>query len=226
MLDSLETPPWASQLDVSFASGASGQFVVHGNVNDRMASGGQLVNVEHYIRDELLKDFEVVFTYDLGNGLGVTRGGDRLADWVPSALRSLPHGPLEAFRFVSRYLRYLANIRALKPDRVVRVAIVIRSAGQLLPADGEGFEHGALTAVIREWGASDPFSELPFASLLITDNLTDLEPLIAYASHAAAIQVPLPSMQELLSALVILRAKYPETIAAEADLTALAASMT
>ena len=186
-------PQWARQLHVAFASGASGQFVVHGNVNDRLACGGQLVNVEHYVQDSLLHDFDVVFTYDLGNGLAVTRGGDRLADWVPSALRSLPQGPLEAFRFISKYLRYLANLQALNAKQQVRVAVLIRSAGQLLPADGEGFEHGALTAIVREWGASDPFAQLPFASLLITDNLTDLEPLLAYAPHVTSVPLPLPS---------------------------------
>src|SRR5690606_24053604 len=105
------------------------------------------------------------FTYDLGNGLAVVRGGERLADWVPSALRSLPQSPLEAFRFISRYLRYLANVSVLKPCDPVSVAVMIRSAAQLLPADGEGFEHGAITAVVREWGSSDPYAQLPFASL-------------------------------------------------------------
>lgn len=218
-------PEWARQLHVSFESGASGQFVVHGNVADRMPVGSQLVNIEHYIRDALLQDFDVVFTYDLGNGLAVARGGELLADWVPSALRSLPQGPLEAFRFISRYLRYLANISALEARDAVRVAAVIRSAGQLLPADGDGFEHGAITAVVREWGSSDPFAQLPFASLLITDNLTDLEPLIAFAPHVAAIQIPLPSAAELQAALVVLQNKFQATIPTKIDLGELAASM-
>ncbi len=225
MLAPHDAPPWAAQLYVSFESGASGQFVVHGNVNDRMPSGGQLVNVEHYIRDELLQDFDVVFTYDLGNGLAVARGGERLADWVPSALRSLPHGPLEAVRFVSRYLRYVANISALNQSAALRVAVLIGAAGQLLPADGEGFEHGALTAVIREWGSCDPFAQLPFATFLITDELTDLEPLIAFAPYVTTAQVPLPSDAELCAALAILQQRYSAAIPGTPSLSVLAASM-
>lgn len=220
-----DAPAWARQLHVSFASGASGQFVVHGNVSDRMPLGSRLVNVEHYVRDELLQDFDVVFMYDLGNGLAVIRGGELLADWVPSALRTLPHGPLEAFRFISKYLRYLANVAALKTREPVHVAVVICSAGQVLPADGEGFEHGAITAVVREWGSSDQFTQLPFASLLIVDNLTDLEPLIAFAPHVTAAQIPLPSAAELRSVLDILRTRFTETIPRELDLRELAASM-
>lgn len=220
-----DAPHWATQLQVTFESGASGQFVIHGNVNDRMASDGKLVNIDHYIRDDMLKSFDVVFTYDLGSGLVVARGAERLADWVPSALRSLPQGPLEAVRFVSKYLRYLSNMSALDPGNVVRVAVLIRSAGQLLPVDGVGFEHGALTAIVREWGSSDPFAQLPFASILITDNLTDLEPLIAFAPHVATVQIPLPSVPELQAALVVLESKYQGTIPKSPDLSALAASM-
>lgn len=218
-------PQWARQMRVSFESGASGQFVIHGNVADRMAVGGRLVNIEHYVRDELLSDFDVVFTFDLGNGLGVIRGGELLADWVPSALRSLPHAPLEAFRFVSRYVRYVANIAALKDGDPLRVAIVIRSAGQVLPFDGDGFEHGAITAVIREWGSTDPFTQLPFASLLIADDLSDIEPLVACAPHVLALKVPLPSSSELCDVLSVLRATYPDAIPRGLDMNELASSM-
>lgn len=224
MLPTDRMPEWALQFRVAFDSGASGQFVAHGNVNDRMPAGGRLVNIERYVCDELLSDFDVVFTYDLGSGLAVVRGGEQIAEWAPSALRTLPQGPLEALRFVSRYLRYLANLAALEDAAGLRVAIVIRAADQLLPADGEGFEHGALTAVIREWGASDPFAHMPFASLLITDNLADLEPSIAYAPHATSVQIPLPTAWQLQSALQILQAGYPGTIPG-GDTSALAAAM-
>jgi hypothetical protein len=193
MAELTDAPEWAKQFRVTFESGAAGQFVMHGNVNDRMATGSELVNIEHYIRDVLLHDFDVVFTYDLGSGLQVIRGGEKLADWVPSALRTLPQSPLEAFRFISRYLLYVANVTVIHSRAPVRVGVIIRSAAQILPAAGDGFEHGAITAVVREWGASDPFALLPFASLLLTENLTDVEPLIAAAPHIATMQIPLPS---------------------------------
>jgi hypothetical protein len=41
-------------LYVAFESGASGQFILYGNVHDRLAVGGRLVNIERYIQDELL----------------------------------------------------------------------------------------------------------------------------------------------------------------------------
>jgi SpoVK/Ycf46/Vps4 family AAA+-type ATPase len=219
-------PEWATELSIAFESGASGQFILYGNVHDRLAVGGRLVNIERYIQDELLAGFAVIFAYDLGNGLTIERGGERLAQWVPVAARSLPHEPLEAIRFVSRYARYLSNLNTLGRNDNVQVAVIIRGADQLLPADGNGFEHGSLTSLVREWGSAAPFSQIPFASLLIADNLNDLEPLVAFAPQAALVRIPLPSGPELEAALTLLQKQLPQTIPAGTDMAALAAAMT
>jgi hypothetical protein len=214
------------ELNVAFESGASGQFILYGNVHDRLAVGGRLVNIERYIQDELLASFDVIFSYDLGNGLTVERGGERLAQWVPSVMRSLPHQPLEAIRFISRYGRYLANLNAIGRNETVQVAVIIRGADQLLPADGSGYEHGSLTSLVREWGSSAPFTQLPFVSLLIADNLNDLEPLIAFAPQSTLVRIPLPSVSELQSAVTLLQKEFGQTIPQGTHLPALAAAMT
>jgi hypothetical protein len=219
-------PEWASALTVRFESGACGQFILCGNVHDRIAVDGHLVSIEHYIQEELLSGFSVIFSYDLGNGLTVERGAERLSEWVPSAMRSLPHEPLEAVRFVNRYARYLGNLTALGRKDNVHVAVIIRGADQLLPADGKGFDHGSLTSLVREWGSGRLFTQLPFASLLIADNLSDLEPLIAFAPQSALVRIPLPPAVELKSALGILQKQFTETIPPGSDLNALAAAMT
>lgn len=218
-------PEWATDLSVAFESGASGQFILYGNVHDRLAVGSRLVNIERYIQDELLASFGVIFAYDLGNGLTVERGGERLAQWVPTAMRSLPHQPLEAVRFVSRYARYLGNLNTLGRSDNLQVAVIIRGADQMLPADGNGFEHGSLTSLVREWATGVPFTQIPFASLLISDNLNDLEPLIAYAPQTTLVRVPLPSPEELQAALGLLQKQFPRTIPAGTDLAGLAGAL-
>ncbi len=218
-------PEWAIELYTAFESGASGQFILYGNVHDRLAVGGRLVNIERYIHDELLASFHVIFSYDLGNGLTLERGTERLAEWVPAAMRSLPREPLEAMRFISRYGRYLGNLEALGRREDVQVAVIIRGADQLLPAGGKGFEHGSLTTLVREWGSGAPFTELPFASLLIADNLNDLEPLIAFGPQSTLVRIPLPSAGELESALSLLQKDFPRTIPKETHLGSLAAAM-
>ena len=219
-------PPWAADLYVAFESGASGQFILYGNVHDRLAVNGRLVNIERYIQDELLSGFDVIFSYDLGNGLTVERGAERLAQWVPSALRTMPQDPLGAIRFVSRYGRYLGNLTAIGRDEIVQVAVIIRGADQLLPADGNGYEHGSLTSLVREWGSGAPFTQLPFVSLLIADNLNDLEPLVAFAPQSTLVRIPLPSAAELQSAVTLLQQEFIRTIPKGTDLASLAAAMT
>src|SRR3984885_2003693 len=220
------TPTWASELDVAFRSGASGQCILYGNVHDRLAVGDRLISIDRYLQDTLLAEMAVVLSYDLGNGLTVERGEEHLAQWVPSSLRNLPLEPLEAVRFINRYARYLANIRAVQRPQIPSVAIVVRGADQLLPADGQGLQHGSLTCLVRDWGLSSPFAQLPFFSFLIADNLTDLDPLVVFAPQAKLVRIPLPSAGDLELALRVLHQEYPRTIRAGTDFGALAAAIT
>ncbi len=91
-------PHWATELSTAFESGASGQFILYGNVHDCMPVGGRLVSTERYIQDELLARFDLIFSFDLGNGLALERGHERLAEWVPAAPRSLPRETVDAIR--------------------------------------------------------------------------------------------------------------------------------
>ena len=219
-------PDWATELSLALESGACGQFILFGNVHDRLVLGGRFVNVDRYVQDELLADRDVIFSYDLGNGLTVERGEERLTNWVPSAMRSLPREPLEAIRFINRYARYLGNLIALGRNKLERMAVIVRGADQILPANGNGFDHGSLTSLIREWGAGVAFTQIPFVSLLIADNLTDLEPLIVFAPQSKSVRIPLPSVQELAAALGVLRNEHSRAIPPDTDIGGLAAAVT
>ncbi len=219
-------PEWAIDLSIALESGACGQFILYGNVHDRFAIGGRFVGIDRFLEDEMLGATDVVFSYDLGNGLKVERGEKRLAQWVPSVMRSLPQQPLEAVRFISRYVRYLGNLSVVGHGDVPRVAVILRGIDQLLPADGTGFEHGSLTYLVREWALASPFIQLPFASLLVADNLADVEPLIVFSPQVKLVRVPLPSVSELEAALLLLQQEHPQTIPPASDVPTLAAAVT
>jgi hypothetical protein len=194
-------PAWARELALAYESRAHGQFILYGNVHDRLATGGRLVNLATYVEEQLLSAFAVVFSYDLGNGLTVERGQELFGAWGGAGeLAQRRRDPLLAIELVSRYLRYLGNLRALERGGTDSVAVILRGVDHLLPANGAGYEHGSLTALVREWASEAPFSEQPFASLLIADNLNDVEPLIAANARTARIQVPLPDAATLAAA--------------------------
>ncbi len=69
-------PAWANDLALAYESGASSQFILFGNVHDRLAVGERLVSLADFLEDTLLKSFGVVLSYDLGSGLIIERGGD------------------------------------------------------------------------------------------------------------------------------------------------------
>lgn len=218
-------PAWAIELANAYESGAHGQFILYGNVHDRVAVGNRLVNLSGYLEDDLLASFQIVLTYDLGNGLRIERGGELIEKWGGANLTNLPREPLAALHYVSRYLRYFGNLRVLGREIKEHVAVIIRGIDHIIPADGAGYEHGSLTSILREWSSEAPFVELPFTSILIADNLNDVEPLIAFDTHTARIRVPLPEASALESALAFLKVQYPKAFAPDANTVQIAAAL-
>jgi hypothetical protein len=219
-------PAWAGELALAYESGASSQFILFGNVHDRLAVGDRLVNLADFLEDTLLKGFGVVITYDLGNGLTIERGGELVDKWQGAELKRLAREPLPAIQWIGRYLRYLGNLRALGTgEKTPNVAVILRDIDQIVPADGSGFEHGSITSQLRAWACESPFSELPFTSLLIADNLNDVEPLIASSAHTTRTRVPLPDAGALERAVTLLRAQSPKAFAADANHSELAGAL-
>jgi hypothetical protein len=213
-----EAPAWAAEIALAYESTAQGQFILSGNVHDRIPVNGALVNLVGFIETELLAGFQVVFTFDLGNGLRVVRGADMLTDWSGSRRLEPPaRQPLAAVELVSAYLRYLANLHSLRKDKPLHVACILRGADEILPAAGGwGHELGGLASLLRDWASETPFSALPFASLLIADNLNDLHPSVALNPRAARIRVPLPPTETLRAALALLRRDHAAAFDGEA----------
>ncbi|MET0497041.1 MAG: ATP-binding protein [Steroidobacteraceae bacterium] len=218
-------PAWANELALAYESGAQGQFILYGNVHDRMAVGSQLINLAGYLETDLLAAFKVVLAYDLGNGLTIERGGDLIEKWSGANLQQLPREPLPSMHYISRYLRYLGNLRAIGREPAENVAVILRGIDHLVPAESNGFEHGSLTSILREWSSEAPFADLAFASILIADNLNDVEPMVAFNPHAARIRVSLPDATALERALTLLRSQQPKAFSPNVELAPLAAAL-
>jgi hypothetical protein len=225
------TPAWAKDLVLAYESRASNQFILFGNVHDRLAVDGGLVSLADYLENTLLKSFGVVISYDLGNGIVIERGGDIVEKWQGAALARQVREPQPAVKWISSYLRYLGNLRTLGlaeksgKDKLPQVAVILRDVDHFAPADGSGFEHGSITSMLRAWASESPFADLPFTSLLIADNLNDVEPLIANSTHASRVRVPLPDAAELERGLTILQKQSPKAFAANAGLAEIAGAL-
>lgn len=210
-----DAPAWARELALAYESGAHGQFVLYGNVADRFPSRGRFVSLTAFLDAQLLSGFELVFLYDPGNGLSVGRASEAFQKWPGAQLvGAQTREPRAAVELITRYLRYRANLGAMGRDRVEHIACIVRGADQILPANRQGeFEIASLASLVRDWAAEPPFTELPFASFLIADNLNDLHPMIATNPRVARVRVPLPDVATIEQALAQLRVDHRKAFA-------------
>src|SRR6516165_8952689 len=139
-----QLPQWAQDAVQLYESNAANQFVVYGNVNDQMvvpSPVAHLGGLTDFLMQVLLPRFDVVLSYDIGNGIRVEKGGDTFSKWP--ALKedaNLPKAPRPAIETLTRYFRFAANLARLNREREVRVGCIIKSADLLAPTLQGGFD--------------------------------------------------------------------------------------
>ena len=205
-------PAWAADLVTLYEGGGLNQFVLHGNVADRMvlpvAPKPVLGNLQQFLLDVLMPRFDVVLSYDLGNGVRIVKGGQAFTKW-PSYREgeALPKSPRAAVEFLTHYFRYTANLaRSGAAGAGVQVGCVVNSAHLLAPAlpGALSYDLNALALLIRDWSSDVLLAGHSLATFLVTENLNDLHPLIVNNTRAAQVKVPLPTPEDLTAALSLL----------------------
>ena len=207
-------PPWAARLVTLYESQASNQFLLYGNVNDRfvlpLSDGNCLGSIYDFLRRVMMPRFDVVLSYDLGNGIRVDKGGDVLQKWPGmKETPDLPRAPRPAIEWLTRYFRYAANIARLGQD-APQIGFTMKAAHLVVPATqaSPNYELSALALLMRDW-ADDELARHALVTWLIADNRADVHPLLVNNPRTAAIEVPLPTSGELQDAIEIVRPLYP-----------------
>src|SRR5262252_1663039 len=205
---------WALDAIQLYESNAANQFIIYGNVNDQLvipSPSPHLGSLTEYLLQVLLSRFDVVLSYDIGNGIRVEKGGEIFCKWPPMKENpDLPKTPRPAVETLTRYFRYTANLARLNRERT-QVGCIIRSANLLAPALQGGFDYdlNALASLIRDWSSENLLAGHSLATFHVTENLNDLHPLIVNNPRAARIKIALPSPDELTQAFEILKPSYP-----------------
>jgi len=211
----VKLPQWAERLIDLYESETANQFILYGNVNDRfvLPSGDtcKIGSLYDFLRDILMPRFEVLLSYDLGNGIRVERGGELLSQWQGfKESPELPRAPRQAIEFLTRYFRYTANLARLG-QQAPRVGFVMKAAHLVAPAlpGALNYDLNALALLIRDWATDDLLSRHQLVTWLVADNLNDLHPLLVNNGRTSAMQIPLPSVDDLHSALELIAPKCP-----------------
>jgi hypothetical protein len=212
-------PPWATKLTALYESHAANQFLLYGNVNDRfllqIGEKRMLGNLYDFLTKVMLPRFDVILSYDLGNGIRIEKGGEIVTKW-PAYRESaeLPRAPRQATEWLTRLFRYSANLSSLGQESF-RIGFIMKAAHLVAPAlpGALNYDLSALAMLMRDWASDDQLSRHSLATFLVSDNLNDLHPLLVNNPRAAAIEVALPSPDDLRAALEYLGREFTTALA-------------
>jgi ATPase family associated with various cellular activities (AAA) len=211
-------PQWARTVADLYESNAASQFVIYGNINDRMvlpgAAAARLGALPDFLLGGLLSRFDVVLSYDLGNGIRIEKGPEIFSKW-PHFQESQKDwkAPRPAVETLTRYFRYCANLTRLNQP-IVQVGCIIKNADLLVPAlqGGLDYDLNALASLMRDWSNESLLAGHALATFLVTENLNDLHPLIVNNPRIARVRIDLPSSGELLEAFRAIAPSFPVSL--------------
>jgi hypothetical protein len=212
-----EIPDWANELITLYESDANSQFILHGNVNDRllmprgkMGAKKQSGSLTEFLTDVLLDPFDVVITYDLGSGIRIEKGGPIFSQWPRyKSNPHLPKAPRAAIEVLNHYFHYCANLAAIGQKKL-QVACIIKSANFVTPDMRMGVQNdlNAMAVLIRDWSTDTNLTNQHLATFLITENLNDIHTLLANNTRVGRVNIPLPSAADLKRALTLWAGSY------------------
>ncbi len=221
-------PSWASDLVEHYESGAASQFIVYGNVQDRMLApadtGVRLADLRSFLLNVLLPRFDVVLSYDLGSGIRVEKGGQIFQSWPNlKDAQPLPKSPRAAVELLTHYFRYCANLGRLS-QKTQQVACLLFGADLIAPAVPAmaDYDLGAMVTLLRDWANEDLLCGHALATFLVCENLHDLHPLLSNNLRTARARIPLPSPEEIAAALQALARDFPDVMATPDESNAVA----
>jgi AAA+ superfamily predicted ATPase len=198
-------PAWASRLAELYFSGTTSMFVIHGNTFDVVRAGGdepRWLGLADFLAEQLFGRWDLVIHYDLARGLRCAAGssGRRLTQMVELAnkwigdLRALPRDPTRGLAALDLLVQ--KTVMA-EPGQRIRAAIIIDHAGYVAPS-GDRLELAEQTHLVTllNWASSPYVKRLNMAFVLIDPRLSSIAERLTGNPHVAAIEVPLPGLDE------------------------------
>lgn len=227
MSEETTRPAWAEEIRDLYLSSAANQFVVHGNVSDRLflpskeGSSLRVGNLIDYFTEVQLEKFDLVLSYELGSGLRI-ESGDEWFQTLPFA-DEMPNDPPNAIGYIDKFLRFCVNLRGLSPDegtesatvgRNHSVAVIIKSAELVFPVSKQtrDYQLNSMASVVRSWSHETHFVEQNLAVFLVSENLNDLNHLLSHNQRAARIEIPMPELEQLVEAFSYFEKTFPNAL--------------
>jgi len=214
----MQLPPWATQLIALYESHAANQFLLYGNVNDRfvlpVGERRTLGSLYSFLTRVMMPRFDVVLSYDLGNGIRIDKGGELISKWQGFKENpELPRAPRPATEWLTRYFRYTANLARLGQESH-QIGFYMKAAHLVAPAmpGALNYDLSALAMLMRDWASDDQLAQHTLVTWLVADNLNDVHPLLVNNPRTASVEIPLPATSELRSAIDLFANDFPTAL--------------
>ncbi|HHU35860.1 MAG TPA: AAA family ATPase [Treponema sp.] len=194
-------PSWAQDLSVKYCSKTANLYFVHGNIRDflphKMNEGEfMFVKIQDYISEVLFGNRDIIVFYDKSSGITFCLSEMERAYLKAMATRYpdvppedfLTRDPIKAFDYLERY--FVMNI-----PKEQRIVLIIDYAETIIPAD----EIGHLDEVDRyclvtlnRWSHEPQFTKGDISVILLTENLTDINPRLSSSPSTVKVTIPFP----------------------------------
>ena len=214
-------PAWAQEMRDLFRSGSTAQFILHGNIFDIIPAGGKQLSLQQFLDEVMFETYDVVLHYDRGRGIHATRGLKDWGDWLEQVggadARTLAteRDPAKALEILDQYLLRCLNLQQIPGSQgPKRLALVISFAEFVVPR-GEALQLGggysANIVKVLAW-ANDPIiQQANIATVLVAEQLADLNGLVVENPHSSKLKSPLPGEEEMSDYVQSLKAgQFPD----------------
>jgi hypothetical protein len=209
---SQQLPGWAEQMRDLFRSGSAAQFLIHGNIFDVVGiedkGTRRLLSLKAFLREVMFENYDVVLEYDRGRGIRPVKGSEDWGDWLKqilgnesATLQTRESGT--ALELIDRYLLRTLNLQAVRgrEESPEKIAVIIDFAEFVVPRGDPVQLSGPFSAnIVKVLGwANDPaILHSNIVTVLLTEGLHDLNPLVVENPHIASLKIPLPTETEML----------------------------
>lgn len=199
-------PKWGQEFAQKYLSRTINQFILHGNVHDMVAlkkkEQTDFVRLKSFLSEEFFGARDYVIFYDRSSGIyfrdkesqkdfnRAVAGRDSLVG--TEYANKLPKDPVRVFSLLEQYFR-------IRVDNKKSIALIVDYADTIVPmneAGSTGSDDRTSLVYLSRWAHDPMFLAADFTTVLITENLADLNKTLVQNPYTSDIKIEIPNEQQ------------------------------
>ncbi|MDR8389749.1 AAA family ATPase [Aliifodinibius sp. S!AR15-10] len=202
-------PKWAREFAQKYLGRTINQFILHGNVHDlvplQRKDNTEFVRLKTFLSDDFFGARDFVIFYDRSSGI-YFRDKETQKDFNQAIVgrdslvgteyaKNLPKDPVRVFSILEQYLR-------VRLDNKKSVALIVDYAETIVPmneAGSSGTEDRNSLVYLSRWAHDPLFLASDFTTVLITENMTDLNRTLIQNPYTTNIRIGIPDESQRYS---------------------------